>query len=83
MYRLKYPPTSYCANINKVRVKLADGTIVTYNGSNASAMVGFWLVENVQNRLAFTDKSYLAPVGQSQMTQYSEKGFKLTQTAGW
>lgn len=71
------------ANINKVRVKLADGTIVTYNGSNASAMVGFWLVENVQNRLAFTDKSYLAPVGQSQMTQYSEKGFKLTQTAGW
>ena len=46
-------------------------------------MVGFWLVENVQNRLAFTDKSYMAPVGQSQITQYEEKGFKLTQTTGW
>jgi len=71
------------ANVGKVRVKLADGTIVTYNGTNGSALVGYWLVENVQNRLAFTDKSYLAPVGQSQITQYEEKGFKLTQTTGW
>jgi len=71
------------ANVGKVRVKLADGTIVTYNGTNGSALVGYWLVENVQNRLAFTDKSYMAPVGQSQITQYEEKGFKLTQTTGW
>jgi hypothetical protein len=71
------------ANVGKVRVKKEDGTIVTYNGTNASSMVGFWMVENAQNRLAFTDKAYLSPVGQSQIIQYDEKGYKLTQTSGW
>ncbi|MFC0775598.1 RagB/SusD family nutrient uptake outer membrane protein [Terrimonas alba] len=71
------------ANKGKVRVKKIDGTIVTYDGTNASEMVGFWMVENAQNRNAFTDRSYLAPVGQSQIIQYEEKGFKLTQTTGW
>ncbi|MES2332830.1 MAG: RagB/SusD family nutrient uptake outer membrane protein [Bacteroidota bacterium] len=71
------------ANVGKIRVKKTDGTIVTYTGSNASAMVGFWMVENVANRNAFTDKSYMAPVGQAQITQYADKGFKLTQTKGW
>ena len=46
-------------------------------------MVGFWMVENAQNRNAFTDKNYLAPIGQSQITQYQEKGYTLTQTEGW
>ena len=67
----------------EVRVKKADGTIVIWSGSNASSMVGFWMVENAQNRNAFTDKSYMSPVGQSQIIQYEEKGFKLTQTTGW
>ena len=71
------------ANINKIRVKKEDGTIVTWNGSNASSMIGFWMVENASNRNAFTNKSYMAPVGQSQIIQYEEKGFKLTQTTGW
>jgi starch-binding outer membrane protein, SusD/RagB family len=71
------------ANVGKVRVKKTDGTIITYNGSNASSMIGFWMVENAQNRLAFSDRSYLAPVGQSQIIQYEEQGFKLTQTKGW
>lgn len=71
------------ANVGKVRVRKADGTVVTYNGTNATDMVGFWMVENVQNRNAFTDKSYLAPVGQAQITQYEEKGYKLTQTKLW
>lgn len=71
------------ANVNKVRVKKLDGTIVTYNGTNGADMVGFWMVENVQNRLPFTDRSYMAPVGQSQIVQYDEKGFKLTQTKLW
>lgn len=71
------------ANVNKVRVKKLDGTIVTYNGSNAAQMEGFWMVENVQNRAAFSDRSYLSPVGQSQIIQYEEKGFKLTQTKLW
>jgi hypothetical protein len=71
------------ANKGKVRVKKEDGTIVTWDGTNADAMVGFWMVENASNRTAFTDKSYLSPVGQSQIIQYQEKGFTLTQTPGW
>lgn len=71
------------ANVNRVRVKKLDGTIVTYNGTNAAQMVGFWMVENAQNRAAFSDRAYLSPVGQSQIIQYEEKGFKLTQTKGW
>lgn len=71
------------AYVNKTKVKKADGTIVTYNGSNAAAMTGFWMVENATNRAAFTDRSYLAPVGQAQIVDYQEKGFKLTQTTGW
>jgi hypothetical protein len=71
------------ANIGRVRVRKADGTIVAYTGTNAADMVGYWMVENVQNRNAFTDRSYMAPVGQSQIVQYQEKGFKLTQTTGW
>jgi hypothetical protein len=71
------------ANVGKVRVKKTDGTIITYDGTNASSMVGFWMVENAQNRNAFDDRSYLSPVGQSQIIQYEEKGFTLTQTKGW
>jgi hypothetical protein len=71
------------ANKGKVKVKKADGTIVTWDGTNASSMVGFYMVENAQNRLSFTDRNYLSPVGQSQIIQYEQYGFKLTQTEGW
>jgi hypothetical protein len=71
------------ANKGKIRVKKEDGTIVTWDGTNGDSMVGFWMVENAQNRNAFTDRSYMAPVGQSQIIQYEEQGFKLTQTTGW
>lgn len=71
------------ATAKNVKVKKADNTIVTYNGSNANDMVGFWVVTNAQNRNAFTDRSYLSPIGQSQIVQYQEKGFTLTQTKGW
>jgi hypothetical protein len=81
--QLELPSLLTTANINKTRVKKEDGTIVTYNGTNAANMVGYFMVEGAQNRLAFTDRSYLSPVGQSQIIQYEEKGFKLTQTAGW
>lgn len=67
----------------KVRVKKTDGTIVTWDGTNASSMIGFWMVENAQNRLAFTDRSYMSPVGQSQIIQYQDYGYTLTQTKGW
>ncbi|WP_316807604.1 RagB/SusD family nutrient uptake outer membrane protein [Pedobacter agri] len=71
------------ATAGNVKVKKADGTIVTYNGTNAAAMVGYWMVTNATNRNAFTDRAYLAPVGQAQIIQYQEKGYKLTQTTGW
>jgi hypothetical protein len=64
-------------------VKKLDGTIVTFDGTNQSQMVGFWVVENGANRNAFTDKMYLSPVGQAQIVQYQQKGFTLTQTTGW
>jgi starch-binding outer membrane protein, SusD/RagB family len=81
--KAEIPSYLTAANKGKVRVKKEDGTIVTWDGTNADAMVGFWMVENAQNRLAFTDKSYLSPVGQSQIIQYQEKGYTLTQTPGW
>lgn len=71
------------ATAKNVKVKKEDGTIVTYDGTNAAAMIGYWMVTNASNRDAFTDKNYLAPVGQAQIVQYMEKGFTLTQTAGW
>lgn len=71
------------ATAGNVKVKKADGTIVTYNGTNAATMVGYWMVTNATNRNAFTDRAYLAPVGQAQIIQYQEKGYKLTQTTGW
>lgn len=71
------------ANIAKIKVKKTDGSVVTYTGTNASDMVGFWVVESVANRNAFTDRSYMAPVGQAQISQYADKGYKLTQTKGW
>ncbi len=80
---VEVPSLLTASNVNKIRVRKADGTIVTYNGTNASQMVGFWMVENAQNRLAFTDKNYLAPVGLAQIVQYEERGYKLTQTKGW
>ncbi|WP_421941982.1 RagB/SusD family nutrient uptake outer membrane protein [Pedobacter sp.] len=71
------------ATAKNVKVKKADGTIVTYDGTNASAMVGYWMITNATNRNAFTDRAYLAPVGQAQIIQYQDKGYKLTQTTGW
>ena len=71
------------ATKGKVKVRKADGTVVTWDGTNAAAMVGFYVVENASNRLAFSDKNYLAPVGQAQIIQYQDHGYKLTQTKGW
>ncbi|WP_423129613.1 RagB/SusD family nutrient uptake outer membrane protein [Gaoshiqia sp. Z1-71] len=71
------------AKVNKLKVKKADGTIVTYNGTNAADMVGYYIPENVSNRDAFTDRVYLAPVGNTQISEYLDKGYTLTQTPGW
>ncbi|MBL7970515.1 MAG: hypothetical protein JNL03_03255, partial [Prolixibacteraceae bacterium] len=59
------------------------GTIVTYSGTNAADRVGYYIPENVSNRDDFTDRVYLAPVGNTQISEYLDKGYKLTQTLGW
>lgn len=67
----------------KLKVQKEDGTVVTYDGTNAADMVGYYVIENASNRDEFSDRSYLQPVGQQQINQYAEKGYKLTQTKGW
>jgi hypothetical protein len=69
--------------VNVLKVKKADGSIVTYNGSNASDMVGYYVVRNAVNRESFSDRSYLAPIGKQEIDDYAERGFTLTQTVNW
>ena len=71
------------AKEGKLKVRKEDGTIVTYNGTNKADMVGYYIPENVSNRDAFTERVYLAPVGNTQISEYLDKGYKLTQTPGW
>lgn len=82
-FQTEFPEWLVAAKVNKLQVKKADGTIVTYNGTNAANMVGYYIPENVSNRDAFTDKVYLAPIGNTQISEYLGKGYKLTQTTGW
>jgi hypothetical protein len=65
------------------KVQKADGTIVTFDGTNAAQMVGFYLPEGVRDRDSFTDRVYLSPVGKNQIDLYAKQGYKLTQTTGW
>ena len=69
--------------INVIKVQHADGTIVKYDGTNADQMEGFYCVRNAVNRETFFDRSYMAPVGQQQINDYKERGYKLTQTVNW
>jgi hypothetical protein len=82
-FQTEYPEWLVSAKVGKLKVKKADGTIVTYTGSNASSMVGYYIPENVSDRDPFTDRVYLAPVGNTQISQYQEKGYVLSQTPGW
>ncbi len=82
-FQTEFPEWLVTAKVGKLKVKLADGTIVTYNGTNAAQMVGYYIPENISDRDPFTDRVYLAPVGNTQINQYKEKGYTLTQTPGW
>ena len=66
-----------------VQVVKKDGNIITYDGSNRDQMVGFYVPTKAVPRDPFTDRSYLAPVGQAQIDQYADKGKTLSQTKGW
>lgn len=67
----------------KRQVMQEDGTVVTYDGTNGTDLVGFYMPLKVSSRDGFTDRSYCAPVGRAQINQYKERGFTLTQTKGW
>lgn len=82
-FQTEFPEWLVPAKVNKLKVQKADGTVVTYTGTNAVDMVGYYIPENVSNRDPFTNRVYLAPVGNTQINQYKEKGYTLTQTPGW
>ena len=46
-------------------------------------MVGYFVPESIAERDEFTDRVYLAPVGNAQISEYADKGYTLTQTPGW
>ena len=68
---------------NSTRVMKADGTIVTFDGTNAAEMVGFYMPTNAQPRNDFYEKNYLNPIGKQDISNYAQKGYTLTQTKGW
>lgn len=82
-FQSEFPEWLIASKVNKLKVKKEDGTVVTYNGTNAADMVGYYIPENVSDRDPFTDRVYLAPVGNTQISEYLDKGYKLTQTPGW
>jgi hypothetical protein len=82
-FQTEFPEWLVASKAGKLKVKKMDGTIVTYDGSNAADMIGFYVPENISNRDPFTDRVYLAPVGNNEISQYGDKGYTLTQTPGW
>jgi hypothetical protein len=82
-FQTELPEWLVTSKIGKLKVKLADGTIVTYDGTNGASMVGYYIPENISNRDVFTDRVYLSPLGNTQINEYKDKGYTLTQTPGW
>lgn len=82
-FQTEYPEWLVPAKVNKLKVEKADGSVVTYSGSNGAEMVGYYIPENISDRDAFTERVYLAPVGEAQISEYADKGYTLSQTPGW
>lgn len=82
-FQTEFPEWLIPAKVSKLKVQKADGIIVTYTGTNAASMIGYYIPENISNRDPFTERVYLAPVGNTQINQYKDKGYTLTQTTGW
>ncbi|MGJ1204696.1 RagB/SusD family nutrient uptake outer membrane protein [Sphingobacterium lactis] len=68
---------------NRLQVKKANGSIVTYDGTNDAEMEGFYVVRNFTNRLPVQPKNYLSPVSVGLVQAYADQGYTLTQTPGW
>lgn len=69
--------------INVTKVMDSNGSIITFDGTNKSEMKGFYVIPRFENRIEFTNRVYLAPVGLNQIQQYENLGYTLTQTKGW
>ena len=82
-FQTEFPSFLVAAKVNILKVQKGDGTVVTYNGTNAADMVGFYVPEKILNRDPFTDRVYISPIGNNEISQYEERGFTLTQTPGW
>lgn len=82
-FQTEFPSWLVLAKVNLLKVKKADGTVVTYNGTNGADMVGYYVPQTVADRDAFTDRVYLAPIGTNQISEYLGKGYTLTQTPLW
>ncbi|HOF75855.1 MAG TPA: RagB/SusD family nutrient uptake outer membrane protein [Bacteroidales bacterium] len=66
-----------------LKVMKPDGTVVAYTGTNKEDMVGFYIPQGIQNRDAFTVRSYLQPVCTDVIEMYKDKGYTITQNPGW
>jgi starch-binding outer membrane protein, SusD/RagB family len=82
-FQVEYPEWLITSKVGKLKVQKDDGTVVVYNGTNATDMIGYYIPENISARDPFTDRVYLSGVGNAQIQQYLEKGYNLTQTPGW
>ena len=96
MDNLKYPDTMYGPWVNFAKdvpdylstaykgnliVRKADGTLVTYDGTNGSQMVGYYKIRKSTPRDAFDyEKAYLSPIGVQEIQTYTNLGYTLTQT---
>ena len=76
-------PLSTLLKEKSTQVMKADGTIVTYDGTNAAEMVGFYRPTNISARNEFYERNYVSPVGSQDISKYQVKGYTLTQTKGW
>ncbi len=74
-------------HIGVLTVAVPDGaggyTWRTYDGNNLDQMVGFYIPEGAVARDPFTDRSYMAPIGENVINEYKDQGYTITQTTGW
>lgn len=75
------------ANVGVLAVIDLNNTKTVYNGTNASAMKGFFMNTTNMPRLPFLNQAninpYLTPIGLNIIDDYALKGYVLKQTEGW
>lgn len=66
-------------------VRDAAGNVVVYDAEtdNTAQMVGFYIPTSAKPRNAFSDRSYLYPIGQNVINEYKTYGYTISQTDKW